>query len=442
MLTTVFLTQALAAPGASPTSVGARPDDLALVVGLDGYASLPPRTTGKADAERMRTIFGDVVGVPATRHASIPDGAKASEILAEARRLGGLATPSTTLWVFVSAHGSVGADGRARVQAADGDGTERGSVVVQDLVQPALDRGARVVVIADACYACGGGGNPTAGNRMSEALGSSSRYWEIYTTATPRTGALGAAVFEGLRGAADSTSSPDGVVTTNELAAFLHGRIAGLETRGALGDSPLVGTYALAASPTAATPGASVGTLDPLGVPTGLAGNATVPSGIQGSVAVPAGLGDVERPTDVAVAEEASRVRFGALLGTNSDLRVEYVLSNGDFSLGARAGAGLTSVLSVLQKDPLGEDALALMANASGYADWNVARPLDLELSLGPAYEATSGRFGGQAGLAAQVLLPKGFFVHLGGRSQLMLDDGRGKTFTLTPDLSVGWERR
>lgn len=158
-----------AAPGPRPSEVDApsykaaeRPDDFAVVIGIDGYSEIPSAQFAERDAAAVRRHFA-ALGVPERNIISL-QGAKAGKaafVKTFETWLPLNAGPESTVWVYYSGHGAPDPrTGSAYLLPWDGD-----PQFLDDTAYPLkrlyakLDalKAKRVVLAMDACFSGAGG---------------------------------------------------------------------------------------------------------------------------------------------------------------------------------------------------------------------------------------------------------------------------------------------
>jgi hypothetical protein len=226
-----------------PTDGGAkRPDDFALIVGIEEYQSLPKAQYGVRDAETARRHFA-ALGIPQRNIVALEGNAatgnKLKSYLQEWLPLN--VNERSTLWVYYSGHGAPDArSGDAFLVPWDGDPKFLKSTAYplkQFYADLMKTKAKRVVVALDSCFSGAGGrsvlaegtrplvvkvedGAPRNGRLTVLAAASGDE-----TTGTLDDQAHGAFTyffFKGLSGAAKNT---DGAVTSKSLYDYLKPRV-------------------------------------------------------------------------------------------------------------------------------------------------------------------------------------------------------------------------
>ncbi|MDX6770824.1 MAG: caspase family protein [Elusimicrobiota bacterium] len=246
-----------AAPAApvAPVAVGAsaeadlpvvrrpeRPDDLAVVIGVQDYADLPPATHARRDAEAMRRQLL-ALGVPERNLVLLTDaraGRSSLEKHLEAW-LPRLVKPSSRVFVFFSGHGAPDPKtGKAYLVPWDGDAAylETTGYPLARLYDKLSALPAREVVVAlDACFSGAGGRSVLAkGARPLVAkvdAGAPSPRLTVLAAAEGDqiTGALddkghGLFTYHLLQGMAGGAADASGRVTARALHDYLSPRVA------------------------------------------------------------------------------------------------------------------------------------------------------------------------------------------------------------------------
>jgi hypothetical protein len=147
----------------SPRATGAsRPDDFALVIGIESYQSLPKADYGERDAESVRKHL-EALGVPARNIVSlIGSEATASKLRGYLDEwLPRNLKPNSTLFVYYSGHGAPDpSTGDAYLVPWDGDPKFlKSSAIPLKSLYAQLERlpARRAVVALDACFSGAGG---------------------------------------------------------------------------------------------------------------------------------------------------------------------------------------------------------------------------------------------------------------------------------------------
>jgi hypothetical protein len=147
----------------SPSRRGAeRPDDFALVIGIDEYQTVPKADYGVRDAKAVRRNL-EALGIPARNiislEGSAATGNKLKSYLEEWLPLN--VKPSSTLWVYYSGHGAPDPKtGEAFLVPWDGDPQFLKSTALplrQLYADLAKTKAKRVIVALDACFSGAGG---------------------------------------------------------------------------------------------------------------------------------------------------------------------------------------------------------------------------------------------------------------------------------------------
>lgn len=228
---------------AAPKRRAARPDDYALVIGIEDYQSIPKADYGVRDAEAVRR-YVQALGVPARNVIALEGpaatGSKLKSYLEEWLPLN--VKPDSTLYVYYSGHGAPDpATGEAYLVPWDGDPQFLKSTAYPlSSFYAALGKtkAKRVVVALDACFSGAGGRSvlpkgarplvtkssaaaPTADHLVVLAAASGE---EITGTVDgPRHGLFTYYFLKGLRGEAKTGS---GAVTPASLYEYLKTRVS------------------------------------------------------------------------------------------------------------------------------------------------------------------------------------------------------------------------
>jgi uncharacterized caspase-like protein len=151
-----------AAEGAVPPAVDPAlrtgekaPKDIALVIGNEGYATLPQFDRGMDDARAMRDWLQNSRGVNKKAIYALQD-ANREAILKEAKKAAGKVKSGGTVWIYFAGHGATGEDGKRMLLGADagaGNLAARG-VRLEELTDLFLKprKAERVIVILDAGF--------------------------------------------------------------------------------------------------------------------------------------------------------------------------------------------------------------------------------------------------------------------------------------------------
>jgi hypothetical protein len=147
----------------SPSQRGApRPDDFALVIGVEGYQSLPKADHGERDAQTVRKHL-EALGFPARNIVSLEgSGATKSKLESYLKEWLPLnVKPSSTLFVYYSGHGAPDPkSGDAYLVPWDGDPKFLKSTaypLAQLYADLSKTKAKRVIVALDACFSGAGG---------------------------------------------------------------------------------------------------------------------------------------------------------------------------------------------------------------------------------------------------------------------------------------------
>lgn len=205
-----------------------RPQDAAVVIGIEHYAYLPEVPHALRDAEAVRSWLVHTRGIPADRVEVLLDGqARAGKIAHALERLHETVGPDGTAWVYFAGHGAASpTDGQRLLlgvtTSPDPEVFEDDAVQVAALVNAAGGGEVPVVLLVDACY--------TGRGRDGAALLEGERLLVPTWATEPRAGVL-----EWTAAQAGQTSGPlDGA----RHGAFTWAVLAALrgEADGALGD--------------------------------------------------------------------------------------------------------------------------------------------------------------------------------------------------------------
>lgn len=240
----LLLLVSLAAPAGDPPlpSVDDPPDlamgavgDFAVIVGVPTYPFIPARPVAYAqqDAQAMVRFVEESRGVPADRvRLLLGNDATRERMLQVLTEAGTRTGANGVVWLYFAGHGSADPDTGERIllpvdAQEDALSFRAKGVRVDEAVRAASAGGARVVVIADACYTGVGKGRfsvdmdwlpPEAS--VAELTATKSGEVAMPLDAAKH-GAFTFAMLGALRGWADGTGGPkDGVVTMAEAAAY------------------------------------------------------------------------------------------------------------------------------------------------------------------------------------------------------------------------------
>lgn len=159
-----------APPAAAPKSevdapaykVAERPDDYAVVIGIEKYSDLPEATFAERDAESMRAHLA-ALGVPERNIVSLigSKAGKAAFIKTFETWLPRNAGPDSTVWVYYSGHGAPDArSGEAHLLPWDGDPQfldDTGYPLKRLYAKLGALPAKRVIVAVDSCFSGAGG---------------------------------------------------------------------------------------------------------------------------------------------------------------------------------------------------------------------------------------------------------------------------------------------
>ena len=239
----LLLLVSLAAPAAEPAlpSVDDPPDlamgqtkDFAVVIGIPTYPFISkPVAWAEQDARSMARFLQESRGVPSDRVRLVlgqeAKRERIEQVLAEAGRVTGA---DGVVWLFFAGHGSAHPDSKERillpVEASETTESFRtDGLLVDDAVKLASAHGAKVMVIADACYSGVGPGRFSVDMdwlppEASVAELTATKSGEVAMPLdSAKHGAFTYVMLGALRGWADGVGGPkDGVVTMAEATAY------------------------------------------------------------------------------------------------------------------------------------------------------------------------------------------------------------------------------
>ncbi len=227
------------------------PDDAAVVIGIEDYFALPDVPFAERDAQAVSDLLVYTLGVPGDRVEQMGKDASKERILAAVGRARERAGSQGTVWLYFAGHGAASpVDGERMLLGvdtmADAASFEARSVRLDEL-EAATKGAARVVLIADACYAGAGrdGGELLPGKRFAVPTYATqpSGSWIEWNAAQPnelsgpldaaRHGAFTWAVVGALRGWADGQldGARDGVITFDEADLYVQEVLRGMDVR-------------------------------------------------------------------------------------------------------------------------------------------------------------------------------------------------------------------
>jgi hypothetical protein len=233
---------AVDAEDAAVASAAPRPNDFALVIGVEDYQSLPQAQYGVRDAESARQRFA-ALGIPERNivalEGSAATGSRIRSYLQEWLPIN--VGPDATLWVYYSGHGSPDPkNGDAYLVPWDGDPAFL-KTTAYPLRQFYADLGKtkakRIVVALDSCFSGAGGrsviaeGTRPLVSKVDEAVLDGGRLTVFAaasgdeTTGTIAAQGHGAFTYYFLKGLSGAAKNADGAVTPKSLFDYLKPRV-------------------------------------------------------------------------------------------------------------------------------------------------------------------------------------------------------------------------
>jgi len=249
----ILVSTALAMPTHdAPLRVGQpSPDDVAVVVGIEDYAFLPDVPYAERDARAFHDLLVYTLGVPTDRVQLLDTNASKERIEAAIEEAAERVGSDGTLWVYFAGHGAASPSTGERVLLGIDTMADAQSFDVRSLpvarIEDLAPRGARTVLVVDACYAGAGraGGELLPGQRFAVptyANPAASTFVE-WTAAQPnelsgplepaKHGAFTWAVVGALRGWADGqlTGEADGTITFDEADLYVQEVLRSVDVR-------------------------------------------------------------------------------------------------------------------------------------------------------------------------------------------------------------------
>lgn len=222
----------------------ARPNSLALIIGIDEYDTLPNAAHSENDARVFFDYATNVLGVPSDR-VRLLTGENARRLDIEKSLvtwlMPQLEVGKSEVFVFFSGHGLASADGETRyLLPFDGDQhlLERSAIRRSDVIRTVVDAGAKsLTLFLDTCYSGGTRGNETllASARPVQVMARASAVPRNVTILSAAAGNQlanslpevrhGLFSYHLMRALQDAAAGPHGEVTAGEIIDVLRKRV-------------------------------------------------------------------------------------------------------------------------------------------------------------------------------------------------------------------------
>jgi len=217
-------------------------EDAAVVIGVEDYFALPDVPHAQRDAQAVEDLMIYTVGVPLDHVLTVSAPASRERIEKAIDQAAGLVGDQGTLWVYFAGHGAASPSTGDRLllgadTLAEADSFEARSVSIPWVQEHTSGKGARTVLMVDACYAgtSRAGAELLPGKRFAVPSYATPKEagWIEWHAAEPnqlsgpldvaRHGAFTWAMVGALRGWADGQldDQPDGTITATEAQLYV-----------------------------------------------------------------------------------------------------------------------------------------------------------------------------------------------------------------------------